>query len=472
MEENMNCKFCSAELEEGAVYCPQCGKRVDGKKRCAHCGKYINENSVFCTYCGARTDGKSVCRKCGEAYDGSFCPKCGTQPNTASHTVTDDQQPKSKTSHILAVTKQSVLYGALCVLFIFSFFVTFSLITTTEIVAVRTDINSTSFYFLITQFQEISDFLASGTYYPEMSAAMYLDAGICAACVAAIIIICATYFALGTVAYVKNMRAKKEFAMSKYVITPALLTLALVLFLLSFASASVSMDGTSANITLGATTIVNIVLVSVALATAAVLHIIINAKTQKQNLLNYALNAVGLVLAFLLLATLPTDILSFNTRATGSSISGSASAPLILIGILVAMGTMEDTAAVEAMTGMLTNSAIVFALFVLTFAAGTIALIAFAKGILNKNSARPRIFSCVFSAVAAGVSIAYLIMCIILCSQNFAGAATLGASPICAIIFSIFTLVMSIVNCTLLRNKEKSGPYYTDTPDYSAQAAE
>lgn len=469
----MNCKFCNAELEEGAVYCPQCGKRVDGKKRCEHCGRYINENSIFCTYCGTRTDGKSVCRKCGEAYDGSFCPKCGTpaQPNKASYNVAD-AQPRNKTSHILAVTKQSVLYGALCVLFIFSFFITFSLITTTELIAVRTDINSTSFYFLITQFQEISDFLSTGNYYPEMSAALYLNAGICAACVAAIIIICATYFAIGTAAYIKNMRAKKEFAMSKYVITPALLTLALVLFLLSFASASISQDGTSANITLGATTIVNIVLVSVALATAAVLHIIINAKTQKQNLLNYVLNAVGLVLVFLLLATLSTDILNIDTRVTGSGISGSASAPLILIGILAAIGMMEDTAAVEAMTGMLTNSAIVFALFVLTFAAGTIALIAFAKGILNKNSARPRTLSCVFSAVSAGLSIAYLIMCIILCSQNFAGAATLGASPICALIFSIFALVMSIVNCTLLRNREKAEPYYTDTPDYPAQYAE
>lgn len=469
----MNCKFCNAELEEGAVYCPQCGKRIDGKKRCEHCGRYINENSVFCTYCGTRTDGKSVCRKCGEAYDGSFCPKCGTpaQPNKASYNVAD-AQPRNKTSHILAVTKQSVLYGALCVLFIFSFFVTFSLITTTELIAVRTDINSTSFYFLITQFQEISDFLSTFNYYPEMSAALYLNAGICAACVAAIIIICATYFAIGTAAYIKNMRAKKEFAMSKYVITPALLTLALVLFLLSFASASISQDGTSANITLGATTIVNIVLVSVALATAAVLHIIINAKTQKQNLLNYVLNAVGLVLVFLLLATLSTDILNIDTRVTGSGISGSASAPLILIGILAAIGMMEDTAAVEAMTGMLTNSAIVFALFVLTFAAGTIALIAFAKGILNKNSARPRTLSCVFSAVSAGLSIAYLIMCIILCSQNFAGAATLGASPICALIFSIFALVMSIVNCTLLRNREKAEPYYTDTPDYPAQYAE
>lgn len=469
----MNCKFCNAELEEGAVYCPQCGKRVDGKKRCEHCGRYINENSVFCTYCGTRTDGKSVCRKCGEAYDGSFCPKCGTpaQPNKASYNVAD-AQPRNKTSHILAVTKQSVLYGALCVLFIFSFFVTFSLITTTELIAVRTDINSTSFYFLITQFQEISDFLSTGNYYPEMSAALYLNAGICAACVAAIIIICATYFAIGTAAYIKNTRAKKEFAMSKYVITPALLTLALVLFLLSFASASISQDGTSANITLGATTIVNIVLVSVALATAAVLHIIINAKTQKQSFLNYVLNAVGLVLVFLLLATLSTDILNIDTRVTGSGISGSASAPLILIGILAAIGMMEDTAAVDAMTGMLTNSAIVFALFVLTFAAGTIALIAFAKGILNKNSARPRTLSCVFSAVSAGLSIAYLIMCIILCSQNFAGAATLGASPICALIFSIFALVMSIVNCTLLRNREKAEPYCTDTPDYPAQYAE
>lgn len=469
----MNCKFCNAELEEGAVYCPQCGKRVDGKKRCEHCGRYIDENSVFCTYCGARTDGKSVCRKCGEAYAGSFCPKCGTpaHANTESRAETD-AQPRGKASHILAVTKQSVLYGALCVLFIFSFFVTFSLITTTDLIAVRTDINSTSFYFLITQFQEISDFLAAGNYYPEMSAALYLDAGICAACVAAIIIICATYFAIGTAAYVKNMRAKKEFAMSKYVITPALLTLALVLFLFSFASASVSQDGTSTDITLGAATVVNIVLVSVALATAAVLHIILNAKTQKQNLLNYVLNAVGLLLVFLLLATLSADILSVNTRATDSALSGNTSAPLLFIGILAAMGTMEDSATVEAMSGMLTNSAIIFALFVLIFAAGTVALIAFAKGILHKNSARPRTLSCVFSAVSAGVSIAYLIMCIILCSQNFAGAATLGASPICALIFSIFALVMSIVNCSLLRNKEEADPSRTDSPEYPAQSAE
>ena len=130
-----------------------------------------------------------------------------------------------------------------------------------------------SFYFLITQFQEISDFLAEKSYYPEMSLALYLDAGISAACIAAIIIICATYFAIGTTAFVKSMRAKKEIAMSKYVLMPALLTLALTLFLYSFASLSIAQEGAKAELTLGATTIVNIVLVSIAFATAAILQI-------------------------------------------------------------------------------------------------------------------------------------------------------------------------------------------------------
>lgn len=470
----MNCKYCGAALEKDAVYCPQCGKRIDGKKQCGHCGKDIDENSVFCTYCGARTDGKKSCKKCGEVYSGSFCPRCGTPVQRAAEkSYTADNAPqKGKAYHILAITKQSILYGALCCLFIFSFFVTFAVIATADFISIRTDINSTSFYFLITQFQEISDFLATGSYYPEMSIALYLNAGISAACVAAIIIICTVYFAIGTAAFVKNIRAKKEFAMSKYVLTPALLTLALILFLFSFVSASASQSGNGTKMALGTTSIVNIVLVSIALASAAVLHIIMDVKTQKQNILNYVLNICGLLLSILLLATLSTNIFSVDSRANVSTLTGSVTAPLLLIGLLASIGMIEDPTAIKAMSGTLTNSIVIFVLFLLLFAAGTIAAISFTKAMLNKKSVRPRVLSCVFSAVSAGLSIAYLTMSIILCAQNLAGAAMLGASPICAIIFSILVFVLSIVNCNVLRNKDKPDYTFTDEPKSTEQFAQ
>ena len=468
----MNCKYCNAELEKDAVYCPKCGKRIDGKKRCNHCGRDINETSVYCTYCGARTDGKSACPKCGEAFTGNFCPKCGTPAQAEIPHPVAASRDREKTMRILAVTKQSALYGALCILFIFSFFITFSLVTTVEVVSLRTDINSTSFYFLITQFQEISDFLAEKSYYPEMSLALYLDAGISAACIAAIIIICATYFAIGTTAFVKSMRAKKEIAMSKYVLMPALLTLALTLFLYSLASLSIAQEGAKAKLTLGATTIVNIVLVSIAFATAAILQIIIDTKKHKKTILNYVLNAAGMLLAVLFIATLTTNLLSVDSRSNQFSVSGSMSAPLLLIGLLAEMGTIDNPATMEVLIGMITNSTIIFILFILTFAAGTLALIAFAKGALN-NKSTPRILSCVFSAISAALSIAYLIMSIIFCTENLAGAATVGASPICAIIFSIFALTLSIVNCILLRNRDEQGSvvssFQSDPPAQNAE---
>ena len=476
----MNCKFCNAELEEDAVYCPQCGKRVDGKKRCNNCGRDINENSVSCTFCGARTDGKYVCPKCGEAFIGAFCPKCGTpvhampaqpmpmqaakrQPNAAVAANAD------RMTRTLSVIKQSVLYGALCVLFIFSFFVTFSVIAETGIVTLRTQYNSTSFYFLITLFQETADFLAAGSYYPEMYVAMYMNAGISAACIAAIIIVCAVYFAIGTVKFVKSMRAKTEIAMSKYVVMPALLSLALMLFLFSFATGSVSDLENGIKFGLGATSIVNIVLVSVAFAAAAVLQIIIDAKTQKQNLLNSVLNAAGMLLCLLLLITITTNMLGVDARASGNSLSVDGSTPIFFFGILSAIGMTNDAATLDALYGFMTNTTIAFVLYIVIFVLATMALIAFAKGILNRQSSRPRIFACIFSALSTAFSIAYLVVAIILCTQSLAGAATIGPAPICAIIFSVFALVMSIVNCTLLREKNKAYPAPMNAPYPPAQ---
>lgn len=48
----MDCKKCGAQLVDDAIFCSQCGARVDGKIACKNCGREIVEGSVFCPYCG------------------------------------------------------------------------------------------------------------------------------------------------------------------------------------------------------------------------------------------------------------------------------------------------------------------------------------------------------------------------------------------------------------------------------------
>lgn len=50
----MKCKFCGRELEDDAVYCLHCGKRLDGKKPCPSCKALLPEDATFCGKCGAR----------------------------------------------------------------------------------------------------------------------------------------------------------------------------------------------------------------------------------------------------------------------------------------------------------------------------------------------------------------------------------------------------------------------------------
>ena len=72
------CNYCKAENADDAVYCGNCGKRIDGKIQCPNCGEYSDPTETFCMKCGTRIDGKVVC-ECGELVSGNFCPKCGKQ---------------------------------------------------------------------------------------------------------------------------------------------------------------------------------------------------------------------------------------------------------------------------------------------------------------------------------------------------------------------------------------------------------
>lgn len=56
----MKCKNCNTELQEGAVYCPECGAKVNSDVpstplKCRNCGADLTPGAKFCDQCGAAT---------------------------------------------------------------------------------------------------------------------------------------------------------------------------------------------------------------------------------------------------------------------------------------------------------------------------------------------------------------------------------------------------------------------------------
>ena len=49
----MKCKYCNAELKQGAKFCPNCGKEASDFDVCVSCGKQIKIGASFCPHCGA-----------------------------------------------------------------------------------------------------------------------------------------------------------------------------------------------------------------------------------------------------------------------------------------------------------------------------------------------------------------------------------------------------------------------------------
>lgn len=59
----MDCKYCGTPNPEDAVFCKECGKRLDGMKVCPSCGKMIPEDGKFCLYCGFRMEPAAPARQ-------------------------------------------------------------------------------------------------------------------------------------------------------------------------------------------------------------------------------------------------------------------------------------------------------------------------------------------------------------------------------------------------------------------------
>ena len=48
------CTDCGAQLVEGALFCPQCGKRQETAPVCTGCGRQLEAGQRFCPFCGTK----------------------------------------------------------------------------------------------------------------------------------------------------------------------------------------------------------------------------------------------------------------------------------------------------------------------------------------------------------------------------------------------------------------------------------
>ena len=48
----MKCKYCHAEIEQDAQFCPNCGRDLSKISRCVKCGELLDKGTSFCPYCG------------------------------------------------------------------------------------------------------------------------------------------------------------------------------------------------------------------------------------------------------------------------------------------------------------------------------------------------------------------------------------------------------------------------------------
>jgi hypothetical protein len=69
------CKKCHAPLEEGNLFCTECGEKIDGEEKiCPVCS--YSSSSEYCPNCGYKLIA-TICPKCGTESHDDFCENCG-----------------------------------------------------------------------------------------------------------------------------------------------------------------------------------------------------------------------------------------------------------------------------------------------------------------------------------------------------------------------------------------------------------
>ncbi len=480
----MECKKCGAINPDEAVFCAQCGTRLDGKAPCPSCGKLNDETNAYCNFCGTRLDGKTVCKTCGAVFEGNFCPKCGAGARAAETAATHAAAapkaaakalPGKTAKRVIRLVQSSLVFSAIFCMLVFSLCLGFTqtLKSGGETVPVETE---NVYYFLFSVWKDIRmvfDALSSAS--PDVEVLIYFEAYfslympyiLIAVALGANIVVCLTYGILAVVKFSTGI-GRTDVPLAKYLVPPVVSTLAAVTVPLALMGATEATGDTSAHISFGlnGAGVAEIVLVAVFLAGAIVLECLLNGKAVANRLKKIVPFAIGA-----LLLAVAAGVLSANFFTLGAGqTAAKTSLVSMLSGFLFMIGIISGELPAN-LSQLSTLSVVEYFTFALLAASILITIYFLLREMFSdeKSSGETLLFG-IFSAAFA---VMFLVVAVLIKNKlldigvenGTEILAKLGAMPVAVLVLSLLALAAVIVGFALGRAQRAPEKPQDDTPD-------
>jgi len=433
----MICKNCNFQNVEDAIFCAQCGKRLDEKTYCRACNKEIPEDSTFCAYCGTPV---------GEI--GYY-----QSENVAERKIKIGKVAQAK--GVIQTVVQILLYAALCVMFICCFFFGFNAEVFMNKTTTKESLGNNSISFIIYCFKYVKGQLSSGDFFGEYEIGWYIAVALITFFVALAMVVTIVYFIVGTIKFIKGVKNKTPVTMSKFIILPAIinfLSIISVFGILKAISVTYYDDHSFAEVFLGAIPILNIVLCS-ALIFGAIILSLITKEFNKKELKKFVLCAIGVAVSLAFLLTMQSSTVNWIDP------DGYPDTPIniyyTLFDVLWEIGQTE-TDRLYRFGNSLAYIIITCALFIAVTVVLIFTLISFIKRAKGNEKSEKNIL--IWSIILTVVSVAFLVFsCIFAYTYRFE-TYIISVAPICAVVFSAILLIFSIIikKCEKIRQTQEN----------------
>ena len=477
----MECKKCGAINPDEAVFCAQCGTRLDGKAPCPSCGKLNDETNAYCNFCGTRLDGKTVCKTCGAVFEGNFCPKCGAGARAAETAATHAAAapkaaakalPGKTAKRVIRLVQSSLVFSAIFCMLVFSLCLGFTQ-TQTGTLEPRSETENV-YYFLFSVWKDIRAVFVPSS--PDVEVLIYFEAYfslympyiLIAVALGANIVVCLTYGILAVVKFSTGI-GRTDVPLAKYLVPPVVSTLAAVTVPLALMGAtSATGDTGSAHISFGlnGAGVAEIVLVAVFLAGAIVLECLLNGKAVANRLKKIVPFAIGA-----LLLAVAAGVLSANFFTLGAGqMAAKTSLVSMLSGFLFMIGLYSGELPAN-LSQLSTLSVVEYFTFALLAASILITIYFLLREMFSdeKSSGETLLFG-IFSAAFA---VMFLVVAVLIKNKlldigvenGTEILAKLGAMPVAVLVLSLLALAAVIVGFALGRAQRAPEKPQDDTPD-------
>lgn len=109
----MKCWNCGAELQDGVLFCRECGSKVSQqeiKKFCRECGHELQQDAKFCSFCGTKVESINSNNNSPQKYDYQYTDfetsKSGSYPSTTQAVPTIRSERHTETVEKPIITKE------------------------------------------------------------------------------------------------------------------------------------------------------------------------------------------------------------------------------------------------------------------------------------------------------------------------------------------------------------------------------